>query len=302
MSVEVLSPRMAELVDPGATIEWLGSGYQVAEGPVWSDAEDALIFSDIHASRRMRWRHAEGFSLVCDGTQGANGLALDPQGRLLACQHDGRRVVRMEPDGAVTVVADTYRGARLNRPNDVVVRSDGHIYFTDPILLDVDSELDLAGVYCVTPDLARIHLIVRDFVLPNGLCLSPDETTLYVNDTARRHIRAFGTAAMGQKAGGFLDLSSDRVVHTLIGDGHGRPDGMKVDVDGRIWCTGPTGVWVMTPDGERLGAIRIPEAATATNLCFGGPDRRTLFITTFDSVGRIPLKVAGARTPALAKA
>jgi gluconolactonase len=303
MAVEAVAPGFDRLVSPTEEFEWLGSGYGatredgwrlgVAEGPVWFRELNCLFFSDNANSKRYKWCEEEGVTLHRDGTNNANGLARDLSGRLIACEHDSRRVTREEPDGSITVVADSYRGAPLNRPNDVTVKSDGSIYFTDPISLGVDSVLDIAGVYRVAPDLGRINLLVHDFALPNGLCLSPDEKILYVNDTYREHIRAFNFE--GSWNTWRLNLGSDRVFCDMSGDTHpGHPDGMKVDSEGNVWCTGPGGVWVIDPDGQHVGTILCPEDKHhITNFCFGGEDLTTLFVTTPTAMGRIRVKVAG---------
>ena len=222
-------------------------------------------------------------------TNNANGLTRDRQGRLIACEHTSRRVTRLEPDGSITVVANSYRGWRLNRPNDVVVKSDGSIYFTDPASLNVESELDFAGVYRVSPDLGTINVLVRDFVLPNGLAFSSDESTLYINDSLRRHIRAFTV-----EPAGLLALATDRVFIDMKGERPGLPDGMKVDVEDNVYCTGPGGIWIMDASGTHLGTI--PTGAT-TNMAWGGEDWKTLFFTTHPTMGRIQLKIPGVPVP-----
>jgi len=202
-------------------------------------------------------------------------------------------VIREELDGSITVVANNYRGRRLNRPNDVVVKSDGAIYFTDPNTRGM-TELDFAGVYRVSPDLGEINLLVRDFIAPNGLAFSPDEKILYINDSRRRHIRAFNVDATWDS--GLLELGSDRVFGDLGGSGRGVPDGMKVDVEGNVYCTGPGGIWIINPAGEHLGTILLADKI-ATNLAFGGDDWTTLFITTYGELGRIQVNVAGIPVP-----
>lgn len=290
-----------QLLEAGAEVEWLGSGYGafteaggmlgVAEGPVWLPDEQALSFNDSGNATRYRWTEAEGITVVRTDTHDANGSTRDRQGRLVSCEHAARRVTREEPDGSFTVIADNYRGLALNRPNDVVVRSDGSIWFTDPLTFEVDTELDLAGVFRVSPDLSRINLVVRDFNMPNGLAFSPDEQTLYINDTNRMHIRAF-TVDSWSVAGARLDLDSDRVLISMPADRPGHPDGMKLDARGNIWCTGPGGIWVIAPDGTRLATLELPRVPV-TNFCFGGPDLRTIFFTTFTEVGRIRVGVPG---------
>ena len=175
MPIEQLAPELANIVDPGAEIKELGNGYGgangPAEGPLWWQDGNYLLFSDIHNDRRMKWTAAEGVSVFQQGNNRANGLTRDQQGRLLACEHDSRRVTRQEPDGSITVVAASFQGRRLNRPNDVIVKSDGSIYFTDPGFPTPGLDLDWNGVYHVSPDLGTITLISWDFTRPNGLAL-----------------------------------------------------------------------------------------------------------------------------------
>lgn len=295
------NPVDGGLTEPGAEVEWLGSSYGafadggamlgVAEGPVWLPDEQALSFNDSGRSIRYRWTERAGITVVRTGTNGANGSTLDRQARLVSCEHDARRVTREEADGSTTVIADSYRGLALNRPNDVVVRSDGSIWFTDPLTFEVDSELDFAGVYRVSPDLSRINLVARDFNMPNGLAFSPDEQTLYINDTNRMHVRAF-TMDSWSVAGARLELDSDRTLITMPADRPGHPDGMKLDALGNIWCTGPGGIWVVAPDGTHLATLGLPRVPV-TNFCFGGPDLRTVFFTTFTELGRVRVGVPG---------
>lgn len=164
-------------------VEVLGTGYAVAEGPLWWKEEQHLSFSEVRGNRRWKWSAAEGVTLVKEPTNNANGLTRDPQGRMIICEGGLPRVTRIEPDGTTTVVANKYQGQRLNRPNDVVVKSDGSIYFTDPDGPSPDTDLDFSGVYRVSPDLGDINLLVNDYVLPNGLAFAPDESVLYINDS-----------------------------------------------------------------------------------------------------------------------
>jgi gluconolactonase len=239
----------------------------------------------------MKWSEDDGVSLVLRPSNHANGLTRDLQGRLIACEHETRRVIRYEHDGSVTVVANNYRGTRLNRPNDVIVKSDGCLYFTDPGAPGPDVDLDVAGVYRVTPDLGTLTLMVKDFVVPNGLAFNTDESILYINDTRRRHIRAFD-----MQPNGMMALASDRMFRDLSGYRAGVPDGMKVDVDGNVYCGGSGGIWVMDSTGKHLGIIVHGEGAT-TNVAFGGDDWKTLYFTTWNTVGRVQLKVAGLPVP-----
>lgn len=311
MAVEKVDAKVEDVISLNAEIEWLGEGYGgfdkngkirgVAEGPVWWKVGgwwkegDFLLFSDNATNKRYKWQEGQGVSLYKEPTNDANGLTRDRQGRLIACEHASRQVTREELDGSITVVANNYRGQRLNRPNDVVVKSDGAIYFTDPVTLGVQPELDFAGVYRVSPDLGQINLLVRDFVLPNGLAFSVDEKTLYINDSIRRHIRAFDLDVMWDS--GMLNLASDRVFCDMSADPRpGAPDGMKVDVEGNVYCTGPGGIWIMDSSGKHLGTI--PSGGKhVTNVCFGGDDWKTLFLTTFGEMGRLPIKVPGVPVP-----
>ena len=232
-----------------------------------------------------------GVTVFSEPTNRANGLTRDPSGRLLACEHLTRRVTRQEPDGSITVVASNYRGRRLNRPNDVIVSSKGDIYFTDPGFPTPGLDLDWNGVYHVTPDLGTITLIVWDFSRPNGLALSPDESVLYINDTRRRHIRAFDLEANGMPL-----IATDRVFCDLNGERPGNPDGMKVDSAGNVYCGGSGGIWVIDPAGQHLGTIDHGQDGT-TNVAFGGADWKTLFFTTRHTLGSVPVQVAGVPVP-----
>ncbi len=209
----------------------------------------------------------------------SNGLTLDLQGRLIACEHSNRRVSRTEADGSVIPLATHYQGRQLNSPNDVVVKSDGSIYFTDPPygVQPEERELDFQGVYRIAPD-GTLALLVDDFERPNGLAFSPDERILYVDDTARRHVRAFDVLPDGT-------LVHGRVFAEMQSPATGGPDGMKLDVEGSLYVTGPGGTWLFDPDGRHLGTLVTPELPA--NLAFGDGDRCTLYITARTSVYRV---------------
>jgi gluconolactonase len=304
MAVEKVAAGIERLVSLNAEIEWIAGGFGgffedggvkgVAEGPVWFHEKNYLLFSDNANSKRYKWSAQKGVELYRDGTNDANGLTRDPQGRLLACEHASRRVTREEHDGTITVVANSYHNLPLNRPNDICVKSDGSIYFTDPITMRVDTELDFAGVYRVSSDLGRINLVARDFLLPNGICLSPDESILYVNDSLRMHIRAFNFDLFNNT--GLLNLASDRVFCQMSGKLPGAPDGMKADSEGNIWCTGPGGIWIIDPSGRHLGTI-LAGNKHITNFCFGGDGLTTLFMTGLQEFGRVEVKIPGLPTP-----
>jgi gluconolactonase len=238
-----------------------------------------------------------GISVDQEETANANGMTRDRQGRLVACHHFSRCVDRREADGSITVIADRYRGLKLNRPNDVVVKSDGAIYFSDPpprpplTPPEHTPELDIAAFYRVSPDLSQINMLVRDFVNPNGLCFSPDEKVLYLNDSNRfrKHIRAYDV-----EGNGMLDLGSERLFIDMKGDDRpGGPDGMKCDVEGNVYCTGPGGIWVMTPEGEHIGTI----LQRAVNLNWGDDDWTTLYFTGPNTLHRIRLSIPGIPVP-----
>ena len=294
MPIEQHHPALERIVSPGQEVEELASGFGndmgPAEGPLWWHEGGYLLLSDIGNNRRMKWVPGAGVSVAQEPTNGANGLTRDRQGRLVACEGNARRVTRLESDGSVTVMANNYHGRRLNRPNDVVVKSDGSIYFTDPGLGRVESELDFCGVYRVSPDRDSIHLLVRDCVLPNGLCFSPDESILYINDSRRRHIRAFDVESTG-----LLALATDRVFCAMTGDRPGNPDGMKVDLEGNVYCTGPGGIWILDRAGTHLGTILTQE--TTTNMAWGDADWSTMYFTTRHTLGRVRLKIPGVPVP-----
>ncbi len=262
---------------------------------MWWHEGGYLLFSDIHNDRRMKYVPGEGVSVFHERTNRANGLTRDQQGRLVACENAARRVVRLEHDGSTTVVMNSFQGKRLYRPNDVVVRSDGCIYFTDPWTgTAAPQEWDLTepGVYRVTPDLGTKTLLVSDFAMPNGLAFSPDESVLYINDSRRGHIRAFDLSPNGT-----LAKHTDRVFVDLRGDEPGVPDGMKVDTAGNVYCGGSGGLWIMDPAGKKLGRI-VHGASATTNLAFGGDDWKTLFFTTRGELGSVRVKIPGIPVPA----
>ena len=291
MPIERISPELDLIVSPDQELERLSEGYGCAEGPVWWKEGGYLLFNDIPGNTRMRWSPEEGTTVIKDPTGNANGLTRDLQGRLIICEHGTRSVTRLEHDGKVTVVADRYEGRRLNRPNDVVVKSDGSIYFTDPGAPEPGLDLDFAGVYRVSADLSSIMLLVRDFILPNGLAFSPDESILYIDDSRGPcHIRAFDIQPDGT-------LSNDRVFCELVGERSGAPDGMKVDVEGNVYSTGPGGVWIIDPSGKHFGTILTEAKRQTTNVAWGGDDWKTLYITTLEAVSRLRLNIPGIPVP-----
>jgi gluconolactonase len=300
--IEQLAPELEKIIAPSEPIKDLADGFGgaqgPAEGPLWWKEGRHLLFSDIHNNRRMKYVPGGGVSVVLEPTNRANGLTRDLQGRLIACEHDSRRVTRLELDGSLTVIANSFQGRRLNRPNDVVVKSDGCIYFTDPWTSPLPPEewdLTFSGVYRITPDLGTKSLLVDDFILPNGLAFSPDESVLYINDTRRRHIRAFDVMPNGM-----LARQTDRVFVDLSGDEPGVPDGMKVDVEGNVYCGGAGGIWVMDPRGRKLGRI-VHGAPATTNIAFGGDDWKTLYFTSRNHLGSTTVKIPGLPVPVAKK-
>jgi gluconolactonase len=301
--IEQLAPELDKIVASSEPIQHLADGFGgalgPAEGPLWWKEGGYLLFSDIHNNKRMKYEPGKGVSLFLEPTNRANGLTRDLQGRLVACEHDTRRVTRLEGDGSLTVLANSFQGRQLNRPNDVVVRSDGCIYFTDPWTNPNPPnqwDLSFSGVYRLTPDLGTLSLLVEDFIIPNGLAFSPDEKTLYVNDSRRGHIRAFEL-----NPNGMLARQSDRVFVDLRGSEPGVPDGMKVDVEGNVYCGGAGGIWIMDPKGKKLGRL-VHGAPATTNIAFGGDDWSTLYFTSRNHLGSVKVKIPGIPVPVAKKA
>jgi gluconolactonase len=297
--IEKLDPGLDKIIETSEPIKDIADGFGgplgPAEGPLWWKEGGYLLFTDIHNNRRMKYTPGRGVTVDLEPSNRANGLTRDQQGRLLSCEHDTRRVTRRELDGSLTVMANMFQGRRLNRPNDVVVRSDGAIYFTDPWTLPAPPEewdLNMIGVYRLTPDRASLTLLTDDFVFPNGLAFTPDERQLYINDTRRGHIRAFELLPNGT-----LAKQSDRVFADLRGAEPGAPDGMKVDVAGNVYCGGSGGIWILDPTGKKLGRIVHGQPAT-TNIGFGGDDWKTLFFTSRSHLGSVNVKIPGLPVPA----
>jgi gluconolactonase len=296
--IEQLAPELDKIISLAEPIQELADGFGgpqgPAEGPVWWKDGGYLLFSDIHNNRRMKYTPGQGVSVFQEPTNRANGLTRDLQGRLLACEHDSRRVTRQELDGSLTVLANSFQGRRLNRPNDVVVKSDGCIYFTDPWTNPAPPEqwdLTFSGVYRLTPDLGTFTLLIDNFIVPNGLAFSPDESVLYINDSRRGHIRAFDLLPNG-----ILAKQTDRVFAELRGNEPGVPDGMKVDTAGNVYCGGSGGIWILDPQGKKLGRIMHGAPAT-TNIAFGGNDWKTLYFTSRTHLGAVNVQIPGLPVP-----
>lgn len=281
MPIVELDAGLSALLETDGAVR-VATGYQFTEGPIWH-RDGYLLFSDIPANRIMRWTEADGATVYREPSGQSNGLTFDRQGRLLAAEHAGRRVSRTLADGTVESVAERFRGRRLHSPNDLVEHSSGAIYFTDPPYGGNPAELDQFGVYRVEPG-GEVTLLAGDFQRPNGLAFSPDESTLYVDDTARHHIRAFTVGDDDTLRGG-------RVFAEMDGTRNGAADGMKLDAGGRVYCTGPGGCYVYEPDGRLLGLLVLPEVPA--NCAWGDDDRQSLYLTARTSVYRVRLKVKG---------
>lgn len=306
--IEVYDDRLAQILDTTATLEVLGEGFDWSEGPVWVPEIEALLFNDIPPNKLMQWREGEGVSLYLTpagytgeisrvGEPGANGLILDPEGRLVLCQHGDRRIARLEapldePTPEFVTVVDNYDGKRLNSPNDLVYDAQGNLYFTDPPyglekrMEDPAKELDFQGVYRFSAN-GELTLLTDEMSRPNGIALSPDEQTLYVanSDPERAVWMAYTLDAQGR-------IASGKVFHDateLVGEEgeQGLPDGMVVDAAGHIFATGPGGVWIFAPDGTTLGKIRTGEA---TANCTFGEDGKSLFMTADMYLLRVRVK------------
>ncbi len=289
-------PRFDRFVLGNAPLKRLATGFDWVEGPVWFGDADCLLFSDIPNDRILRWSPGTGISTYRSPSNFANGNTRDRQGRLVTCEHGARRVTRTEWDGTITVIADGFEGKRLNSPNDVVVRSDGTIWFSDPHYgLSMDYEGALAEqelpcmVYRVDPATGAMDVMVDDLACPNGLAFSPDERALYVADTGRiftddrKHIRVYDVADAGPLTG--------RDFHEIDA---GFADGFRVDEDGLVWSSAGDGVHCLSPEGCLLGRIHVPE--TVSNVCFGGRSRHVLYVTATTSLYAIALNRRGVRT------
>ena len=292
--LEALQREFYRLIDRDACIEKIASGFKFTEGPVWSP-DGSLLFSDIHGDRIYRWSQVSGIETFREPAQYPNGLTYDRKGRLLICEQRLRRLVRLESDGKLTILADRWEDKILNCPNDVVVRRDNTVYFTDPFWgfpPGAVQQLPFQAVFRIAPK-GELIVAATDFGLPNGIALSPDEKMLYVADSRRRLVHAFDVARDGS-------LSRQRVLAELKSGERGSVDGMKVDEKGNVYVTGPGGVWVWDNRGRHLGTIRPPNVPA--NCAWGDADFRTLYMTAPDAVYRLRTRVKGKATYPLTKA
>lgn len=286
LRVEGSRTALAPLVDLGAGISRVASGFRFTEGPIWAPEAGALLFTDIPADRIYRLDSAGRVTVEYEPSGHANGMTMDGFGRLVACEHGPRRVTRRGSDGALSVLASSYEGRRLNSPNDVVVAGDGAIWFSDPPygIRPEEQELPFQGVFRLSPE-GVLSLVLKDFDRPNGVAFSPDGSRLYVADSSdRRHLRCFPVTPDGHLGRGsvFIDMR---------GPVPGVPDGLTVDQHGNVYSTGPGGIWVIDPTGGHVGTILIPE--TASNCTWGDDDRCGLYVTATTSVYRLRAKVPG---------
>ncbi len=300
MGIDTKSQKIYELVEEGSQVERLATGFTFTEGPIWHPTGKYLLFSDMPADIRRKYTPDEGVVEVRNPSNKCNGMTYDADLNLLVCEHVTSLLVREYPDGRRETIASHFEGMELNSPNDVVVKSDGSIYFSDPWYgrmpvfgLERERELGFQGVYRIPPGGGEPELVVdRDtYEQPNGLCFSPDESLLYINDTPGAYINVYGVSGDGS-------ISYERRFFSGIGSGileEGIPDGMKCDERGNIWVTGPGGIWVISPEGEHLGVIEVPE--NTGNLSWGGDDWHTLFIPSSTSLYSIRTTVGPRREP-----
>ena len=291
--VDMAASGLEKLVDADAPLDQIAHGLKFGEGPLWDQRSGRLLWVDIIGNTIWQWRPTVGSSVLVRPSNHANGLTLDRQGRIVVAGWSARTILRIEPDGSFVTLAAHYQGKKFNGPNDIVVRSDGTIYWTDtfgalviPGMVgeDLQRYLDIQGVFMLAPGDKEVRLAIDDCVYPNGLAFSPDESLLYVNDTRLGIIRAFDMKADGSVGAG-------RLFHKLAGSEPGVADGLKVDRAGNVYCTGPGGIHVMDASGSLLGRLRIP--GHTTNMAWGDPDWRSLFITTYTSVFRIRMRTTG---------
>jgi gluconolactonase len=283
-----------KIVEPGTTIKKVAGDMKFVEGPVWINDDDDgyLVFSDIPANELKKWSNKGGVETFRKPSNNANGNTLDLQGRLITCEHSARRVSITEKDGTVKTLVDSYQGKKLNSPNDVVVKTDGTIWFTDPHYGIKPEQKEQPGnyVYRLDPKTGKLTAVVKDFDMPNGLCFSPDEKKLYVADSGKpRHIRVFDVQADGTLTGGNVFAKIEV----------GGPDGIRCDAKGRVYSSAGDGVHIFAPDGGLIAKIITPnrpggdKPETAANLCFGGKKKKTLYITANTSLYSIKLDVKG---------
>ena len=293
MSVEIRDERFKQVVGEGIELEQVATDFIFTEGAMWNGATRELVFSDMPGDIMRKWSAESGISVLRQPSSKTNGNYYDLEGRLISCEHATSRVVREEANGTLSVLATHYEGKELNSPNDVIVKSDGAIYFTDPTYgrMDVfgllrEQDLDFQGVYRIDPNSGDLSLLANDFQQPNGLTFSLDEQQLFVNDTDAGHIRVFDVAEDGSISGG-------EVWAVPEGAGDGGCDGMKIDSKGNLYCTGPGGLHVYASDATCLGVIEVPEVAA--NFTWGDDDLQAVYITASTSLYRTRVNIPGRK-------
>lgn len=288
--LEIVDPAFRKLVHEDRPLQKLASGSLWAEGPAWIPGQQCVVWSDTRSNRMWRWSEADGQTVFREPSNNSNGNTVDRQGRLVTCEHRTHRVSRTEPDGTVVALVDAYKGRKLNSPNDVVVKSDGTVWFTDPPYgietsregVQRPSELDGNYVFRFDPATNDLRIVANDFDRPNGLAFSPDESVLYIADTgAPKHMRALDVSPDGT-------LSNSRVFAKVDPPAS---DGFRVDTEGNVWSSAGNGVHVLSPEGTLLGKILVPERTA--NCCFGGPSKQTLFITASTSLYSVEVAATG---------
>lgn len=295
LNVDIRDPKFSQVIDISHDLEQLATGFDFTEGPIWHPVYQSVLFSDIMGNSLFSWSAETGIVKRNRHSYMANGNAYDLQGCLITCEHATSRLTRTDiTAGTYETLASHYNGKQLNSPNDVVVKSDGMIYFSDPTSgrsagfgVPREPELSFSGVYRLNPDSGELTLLVDDFSKPNGLCFSRDQKQLFVNDTDRLHIRVFDVLEDGTLANG-------RVWAETIGTGKGVPDGMKIDTQDNIYCCGPGGIYIFDNAATCLGVILMPEQTA--NFVFGDGDFRSLYVTATTSLYRLRVKVAGHPT------
>ncbi len=294
IETDLHAPGSEAIVERGPEFEVVAHDIIFGEGPVWSAREAALYFTDIIGDTIWKWTAEEGQEVVLRPTEKANGMCLDLAHRLVVAGWGGRTVFRREHDGSWTTLAERWQGKKLNSPNDIVVKSDGSVWFTDPpggllnvgmVGRDIQRYLETQPVFRIAPDGETLSVVCEDNVYPNGLCFSPDEKILYVNCSRERVIRAYDVQADGS-------VRNARLFYRYTGPERGVPDGMKCDVAGNVWCTAPGGIWVHDPSGRPLVRIKTP-GHHPTNIAFGDSDWKTLYVTLIGSVIRFRVAIAG---------
>jgi len=290
--VDMRAPEVERIIGTDHSLEVIADNVTFSEGPVWDPRTRQFYYTDICGDTIWRWKPGVGSEVVLQRSAHANGMCFDREGRLLVAGWGGRTVFRFEKDWSVVTLASHYQGKKLNSPNDIVVRSDGQIYFTDSpggmlnvgmVGDDLQKYLDIQGVFRITAQ-GKLILVTDDFVYPNGLCFSPDEKLLYVNCSRERLIRVYDVNADGS-------VGKGRLFYQYTNTDRGNPDGIKCDVEGNVYCTGPGGIWLHDKQGNVLARLKVP--GHPTNFGFGDDDWRSIFVTTVGNVVRTRVNVPG---------